>query len=73
MRANVDSGKDPVFSAGSTDRLKIRAFASRTQTIAETIFTVTFRHYSMVSKIIGDTAILKQLLESWEPQVTNPT
>jgi hypothetical protein len=38
MRANVDSGKDPVFSAGSTDRLKIRAFASRTQTIVRNYF-----------------------------------
>jgi hypothetical protein len=38
MRANVDSGEDPVFSTGSTDRLKIRAPASRTQTIFRNYF-----------------------------------
>jgi hypothetical protein len=76
MRANVDSGEDPVFSAGSTDRLKIRAFASRTQTIVRNYF---HRNISPLlngfkdNRRYGDTAILKQLLESWEPQVTNPT
>ena len=38
MRANVDSGEDPVFSTGSTDRLKIRAPESRTQTIVRNYF-----------------------------------
>ena len=38
MRANVDSDEDPLFSTGSTDRLKIRALASRTQTIVRNYF-----------------------------------